>query len=59
MKTLYKRNAQGKPIFWYIDRSVEGIKIINGLVGNDGHSQIIKTTRDKDKEIESLIKFLM
>lgn len=56
MKTLYKRNAQGKPIFWYIDRAVEGIKIINGLVGNDGHSQIIKTTRDKDKEIESLIK---
>ena len=56
MATLYKRNAQGKPIFWTINRAIEGIEIVNGLVGKDGHLQIIKTTRDKDKEIESLIK---
>ena len=56
MTTLYKRNAKGKPIFWSIDKVPEGIKIINGLVEKDGHLQIIKSTRDKNKEIESLIK---
>ena len=56
MKTLYKRNAQGKPIFWTIGKATEGIAISNGLVGKTGHKQLITTTRDKEKEIESLIK---
>ena len=56
MATLYKRNAQGRPIFWTINRATQGIEVVNGLVGKDGHLQIIKNTRDKDKEIESLIK---
>ena len=53
---LYKRNAQGKPIYWKIQKDVLGIGIANGLVGTLGHFQVIKNTRDKDKEIESLIK---
>ena len=61
MKTLYKRNAQGKPLFWSIwaDNNSINSKIINvkyGLVGKDGRFEHIVTTRKLQDEIESLIK---
>lgn len=61
MKTLYKRNAQGKPLFWSIwaDNGSISSKIINvkyGLVGKDGRFEQIITTRKLQDEIESLIK---
>ena len=61
MKTLYKRNAQGKPLFWSIwaaDTSINS-KIINvkyGLVGKEGRAEQIITTRKVQDEIESLVK---
>ena len=59
MITLYKRNAQGKPIFWTISPSIDEfskrIDINYGIVGNIGHKDYIFATRDKDKEIKSLI----
>ena len=59
MITLYKRNSQGKPIFWTISPSLDEfstrIDIHYGLVGNDGHKDYIFATRDRDKEIKSLI----
>ena len=59
MIALYKRNAQGKPIFWTISPSPDEfstrIDIHHGLVGNNGHKDHIFATRDRDKEIKSLI----
>lgn len=59
MITLYKRNAQGKPIFWTIGPSPDEfstrIDIHHGIVGNQGHRDHIFTNRDRDKEIKSLI----
>lgn len=61
MITLYKRNAQGKPIFWTIDKeNVHGelydIKIRYGIVGKEGHKETVSTNRDINKKIESLVK---
>lgn len=61
MKTLYKRNTQGKPLFWsiWIDHKYVNPKIINikyGLVGKDGRLEPIIATRKIQDEIESLIK---
>lgn len=61
MKTLYKRNTQGKPLFWsiWIDHKYVNPKIINikyGLVGKDGRLEPIVATRKIQDEIESLIK---
>lgn len=61
MKTLYKRNTQGKPLFWsiWIDNKYINPKIINvkyGLVGKDGRLEPIVATRKIQDEIESLIK---
>ena len=61
MKTLYKRNAKGKPLFWSIwaDNNSVNSKIINikyGLVGKDGRFEQSITTRKLQDEIESLIK---
>lgn len=56
MTTLYKRNAQGKPIFWDIDHDVFGYIIINhGLVGKVGHKEVIKSTRKLGPEMISMI----
>jgi len=56
MTTLYKRNAQGKPIFWDIDHDAFGYIIINhGLVGKVGHKEVIKSTRKIGPEIISMI----
>lgn len=61
MITLYKRNAQGKPLFWSIDRNkttlVQAPIIINyGIVGKEGRKEYITTHRKVDDEIESLVK---
>lgn len=61
MVTLYKRNAQGKPLFWSIGRNVMSytqapIAIKYGLVGKEGRTEYISTHRKVDDEIESQIK---
>lgn len=56
MVTLYKRNAQGKPLFWSIDKRLSNIKIQYGLVGKEGRVEYITTHRNLQDEINSLIK---
>ena len=60
MKTLYKRNSQGKPLFWSIWNiySVNSniIYVKYGLVGKKGRTEKIIPTRKIQDEIESLIK---
>ena len=56
MVTLYKRNAQGKPLFWSIDKRLSDIKIKYGLVGKEGRVEYITTHRNLQDEINSLIK---
>lgn len=58
---LYKRNASGAPIFWSIGtiktfEADELIRVRYGLVGKEGRQENIRTHRDINKEIESLIK---
>lgn len=53
---LYKRNAQGKPIFWEIQQFEDKIFIRHGLVGRDGHTETHNPTRKIKDEIESAIK---
>lgn len=59
MITLYKRNAQGKPLFWsiYRNKNIEKPIMINyGLVGKNGRTEYISTHRNVQDEINSLIK---
>lgn len=56
MITLYKRNAQGRPLFWTIDARTADIKIQYGLVGKEGRIEYITTHRELKDEINSLIK---
>lgn len=61
MITLYKRNAQGKPIFWNINKNTTSlitapIIITYGLVGRGGRTEYISTHRKIDDEINSLVK---
>lgn len=61
MITLYKRNAQGKPLFWSIGRNIMSyvqspIVVKYGLVGKEGRTEYITTHRKVDDEIESQIK---
>ena len=56
MITLYKRNAQGKPIFWRIEEAVQGVIDVHyGLVGKQGHNEHIIASRTVSDEINSLI----
>ena len=58
MTTLYKRNAQGKPIFWEISKSVDDSVIIvtyGPVQKGIGHTENIKPTRSIDAEIQSMI----
>lgn len=52
---FYKRNAQGKPIFWEISDSINKIVITYGLVGKLGHTTEIRTNRQLNEEIKSQI----
>ena len=56
MITLYKRNSNGKPLFWTIDERLADIKIQYGLVGKEGRIEYITTHREQKDEINSLIK---
>ena len=56
MITLYKRNAQGKPLFWTIDARLTDIKVQYGIVGKEGRVEYITTHRNLQDEINSLIK---
>lgn len=54
---LYKRNSNGKPIFWEIHKNPTGvIQVHYGLVGKEGHFEQINTHRKIDDEIASQIK---
>ena len=57
MITLYKRNAQGKPIRWGIYASDNGyICVEYGLYGGTVHTESIKPTQKSiDVEIKSMI----
>lgn len=52
---FYKRNAQGKPIFWKISDSTNKIVVTYGLVGKLGHTTEIRTNRQLNEEIKSQI----
>ena len=56
MITLYKRNAQGKPLFWTIDARTTDIKVQYGIVGKEGRAEYITTRRNLQDEINSLVK---
>lgn len=58
---LYKRNTQGKPLFWSITYNVdafhkEPIVVKYGIVGKEGRTEYISTHRDPNAEIDSLVK---
>ena len=56
MITLYKRNAQGKPLVWRAYPNTDGnIHIDYGLVGGNLHSEIINITAKKVNELESRV----
>ncbi|WP_291632142.1 hypothetical protein, partial [Clostridium sp.] len=55
MTTLYKRNAQGKPLSWSASEC-DGIITINyGLVGGTQHKETIQVTSKKANELVSRI----
>lgn len=56
MITLYKRNAQGKPLFWTIDARTADIKVQYGIVGKEGRVEYITTHRNLQDEVNSLVK---
>lgn len=56
MITLYKRNAQGKPLFWSIEARLADIKIEYGILGKKTRTEYIITHRNLQDEINSLIK---
>lgn len=56
MITLYKRNAQGKPLFWRAERIGDTIKVEYGIVGKTAHKESILITAKKHNELESRIK---
>ena len=53
---LYKRNANGKPIFWKIrDIGNNTIEVCYGLVGREGRIETYNTHRKVEDEIKSAI----
>lgn len=56
MITLYKRNSNGKPLFWTIDARTADIKVQYGIVGKEGRVEYITTHRNLQDEINSLVK---
>ena len=55
MTTLYKRNAQGKPLSWSASESNGIITITHGLVGGTQHRETIEVTSKKVNELNSRI----
>ena len=53
---FYKRNAQGKPIFWEIESiGLYAIKVCYGLVGKEGRIETYTTNKKIETEINSAI----
>ena len=55
MTTLYKRNAQDKPLFWSASEYAGVITITHGLVGGTQHKETIQVTSKKGNELQSRI----
>ena len=59
MITLYKRNAQGKPLVWSISKGVDitgpELYISYGLVGGTLHRETIKVTLKNASEFQSRV----
>ena len=55
MITLYKRNAQNKPLFWSASEYAGVITITHGLVGGTQHKETIQVTSKKGNELQSRI----
>ena len=67
MITLYKRNAQGKPLVWSIEHTnkdwkgfhssdeLDTLEITYGLVGGTLHKEIVKVTKKNVNELQSRI----
>lgn len=55
---LYKRNANGKPVFWSvtIDDAKKCLNVSYGLVGKTGHTERLLTHRKLQDEYTSMIK---
>jgi len=56
MITLYKRNAQGKPLVWHAVSDAVEIIISYGLVGGKLHMERIPITLKNANELESRVK---
>ena len=56
MITLYKRNAQGKPLVWRAETDNQYITIDYGLVGGNLHTERIMITAKQVDELKSRIK---
>lgn len=65
MITLYKRNAQGKPLVWTVTKEArqtgvgtrdESLKIQYGLVGGNLHTERVPITLKNVNELESRVK---
>ena len=56
MVTLYKRNAQGKPLVWSIENKPGYLEIKYGLVGKTLHTEIVKITAKNVDELISRTK---
>lgn len=57
IKGFYRRNNYGEPYVWYGEvTGTNSIKIYYGIVGKGISNQILFTTRDADKELQSKIK---
>lgn len=56
MTTLYKRNAQDKPLFWSASEYAGVINITHGLVDGTQHKETIQITSKKGNELQSRIK---
>ena len=60
MVTLYKRNAQGKPLVWSIEELKTGLGsgdlyVTYGLVGGNLHCETIHVTAKKSNELQSRV----
>ena len=55
MKTLYKRNAQGKPLVWSGEEKDGKLEIRYGLVGGTMHVENIVVTKKNVNELQSRV----
>lgn len=54
---LYKRNAQGNPIYWNITEDENNKPVVKyGLVGKSEHTEVINQSRKNADVVQSLVK---